>query len=260
MSFSSTSVPTGLVQSSIAVGPLVGLSEETRVVCTRMLQPQGAFPPHFGNSEPSLHSLDGGQTLLQEIWWNIPALAEMSWRSSFIMEFLHTSVELLWVSRRNSTALWPWASSQRGCGSFPAPAGGCQGGRWCYHTCQPWNAGSFEWAIMTLPRQVWTPWLLEWALSGKLIFPSSLATSTPCHSPRKFLFSAKSESPKKPDTILNLDFHEGWERLSVTCPMAPWGSFSDQERKKKTTPKKEPDCLLFPLATQWLLLNRHLMQ
>lgn len=86
-----------------------------------------------------------------------------------------------------------------------------------HHLCQPRDAGSFEHATLTPTPKPSSNSLGSWV--GPLCeahLPSFFnPMPAPCHSPKKFLFSAKSESPGEPDAILTQDVHEGWGRLSA---------------------------------------------
>lgn len=95
----------------------------------------------------------------------------------------------------------------------------------------------------------WVGWLWKIHLHVFSQHPPS------CHSPRKFFFGAKNESPRKPDTILNLDLRR-WERLSVLRPVVPWSSFWDQDRKgKRETRIRRKLTASYSYWPQWLLLN-----
>lgn len=168
-------MPTGLVQSlplqlvpmcisQRKWGPMLGCYSHGEL-----------FRLALENIELCLHSLDGKQTLLQEICWRTRVLAEMSGGSSFIVEFLYASASAMsqQEERHHAAALgleseWLW--------QLPSSTVVCGGLRGV--TFHAWNAGSFEQTMMTFRSQVRSPWVLGWADSGKCFFPS-LANANP---------------------------------------------------------------------------------
>lgn len=82
-----------------------------------------AFPPHFGNIEPSLQSLEDGKTAQENLLENLRAKRNVR-NIIFHHGISPHCCGLPWVSRRNFATLQRQASNQRGCVRVLAPGRG----------------------------------------------------------------------------------------------------------------------------------------
>ena len=158
MSVCSKSVPIRPGQSSVSVGPLVGVSEKRRT----MLEFYNHDEPFRPTLEIWSHPSAGGTT-------ERPCSRKptgKSERSEKCQEY-HLS------SRNSSALLWCSCESAGGisprCGLWPQisrpvamsqPQFARVWGKPCYRPRQPREAGSFQYAALTLPSRVRTPWVL----------------------------------------------------------------------------------------------------
>lgn len=261
MSFSSTSVPTGLVQSSIAVGPLVGPRRK-----------RGQYVLECYNHRELFHLTLETLSHPSRVWMAARLCSRKSDGISQHWQKCHKDhlwswnfYTLLWSSRESAGGTPPHCGPGppiRGAVEVSQPQlGGVGRGTWCYHTCQPWNVGSFEWAMVTLPSQVWKPWLPEWAFFWKAHLPFFFSHHPPPATlPENFSSVPRVSLLENQTLSLTETFMKDGRGYQSPALWLHGALSQTKKERKKTTPKKEPDYLLFPLATQWLLLNRHLMQ
>lgn len=163
-----------------------------------------SFPPHFGNTEPSLCSWDDRKTTQ-----GIP-LENLSARRNVRNISFHHGI---------STHCCGTPVSQQEEFHHMAASGLKSVGLWqC--PCPTWEVSGVTiharllWACNADPPKPSLNSLSSWVdSSGNLIFLCLLSRCYPYR-----------------------DFQEGWERLSAICPSAPWSQI-EKEKGKKRNPK-----------------------